>query len=97
MVSLTEAAKAAAGLGQTTLSVVRKLPNHPKTPVNWASMISRQRLRTLHQITLPREAQERNSEALWRKLGDLLKLISPQACANFLKNSGYTLSKHSML
>lgn len=38
---------------------------------------------------LLRQAQERDPEALWRKLGELLDLISPKECANYLRNSGY--------
>ena len=35
------------------------------------------------------QAQERDPEALWRKLGELLDLVSSKECANYLKNSGY--------
>jgi transposase len=38
---------------------------------------------------LLREAQARDAEALWRKLGELLGLVSPKECENYLKNSGY--------
>lgn len=38
---------------------------------------------------LLREAQERTEDTLSEKLGQLLDLISPQECANYLRNSGY--------
>ena len=38
---------------------------------------------------LLRDAQPRDIEATWRKLGELLDLFSPQECANYFKNSGY--------
>ena len=36
-----------------------------------------------------RTAQERSHEATWRRAGELLDLVSPAECANYLKNSGY--------
>jgi transposase len=36
-----------------------------------------------------RDAETRTVEATWRKLGDLLKLVSPTECANYLTNAGY--------
>ena len=36
-----------------------------------------------------RDAEERTVEATWRKLGDLLRLVSPDECANYLTNAGY--------
>jgi len=38
---------------------------------------------------LVRNAQPRNLEATWRKVGQLLNLFSPAECANYLVNSGY--------
>jgi transposase len=38
---------------------------------------------------LMRKAQERTHEATWRKVGQLLDLISPIECRNYLRNSGY--------
>lgn len=38
---------------------------------------------------LLREAQLRDDEALWRRLGQLLGLVSPQECQNYLRNAGY--------
>jgi transposase len=38
---------------------------------------------------LLRRAQERSHEATWRKLGEILDLVSPAECANYLANSGY--------
>ena len=42
---------------------------------------------------LLRKAAERSKETLWRKIGDLLALFSPQECANYLTNSGYASVK----
>ena len=42
---------------------------------------------------LLRKAAERSKETLWRKIGDLLTLFSPQECANYLVNSGYASVK----
>lgn len=38
---------------------------------------------------LMRKAEPRTVETTWRKLGELLDLVSPQECANYLKNAGY--------
>jgi transposase len=38
---------------------------------------------------LLRNAQPRDVEATWRKVGELLNLFSPDECANYLRNSGY--------
>jgi transposase len=36
-----------------------------------------------------RQAEPRTVEASWRKLGDLLHILSPTECANYLANAGY--------
>jgi transposase len=38
---------------------------------------------------LMRKAQPRDSEATWRRVGQLLDLFSPKECAKYLANSGY--------
>jgi transposase len=38
---------------------------------------------------LMRQAEQRTVEATWRKLGDILDLVSPTECASYLKNAGY--------
>jgi transposase len=38
---------------------------------------------------LLRNAQPRDVEATWRKVGELLNLFSPDECANYFRNSGY--------
>jgi len=38
---------------------------------------------------LLRDAEPRDIEATWRKVGELLDLFSPDECANYFKNSGY--------
>jgi transposase len=38
---------------------------------------------------LLREAQEQDEDALSEKLGQLLDLVSPKECENYLRNSGY--------
>lgn len=38
---------------------------------------------------LTRAAQPRTVEQTWRKVGDLLDIVSPTECANYLTNSGY--------
>jgi transposase len=38
---------------------------------------------------LLRDAQPRDVEATWRKVGELLDLFSSDECANYLRNSGY--------
>jgi transposase len=39
--------------------------------------------------TLLREADERTTEATWKRIGALLDHFSPRECANYLVNSGY--------
>ena len=39
--------------------------------------------------TLMRKAQQRTHEATWRKVGEVLDLVSPTECANYFSNSGY--------
>jgi len=36
-----------------------------------------------------RSAEERDHEATWRRVGNLLELVSPAECANYLRNAGY--------
>ena len=36
-----------------------------------------------------RNAEPRTVEATWQKLGDLLNLVSPAECANYITNAGY--------
>ena len=36
-----------------------------------------------------RYAQERDQTATWRRVGDILNIVSPTECANYLRNSGY--------
>ncbi|MEG3147614.1 IS630 family transposase, partial [Sphingomonas sp. RT2P30] len=36
-----------------------------------------------------RNAQERSHDATWRRVGQLLDIVSPNECANYLRNSGY--------
>jgi transposase len=36
-----------------------------------------------------RNAEPRTVEATWQKLGDLLNLVSPAECANYISNAGY--------
>ena len=36
-----------------------------------------------------RHAQERDHHATWRRVGQLLEIVSPAECANYLRNSGY--------
>ncbi len=38
---------------------------------------------------LLRKAAERSREAVWRRVGDLFELLTPQECENYLRNSGY--------
>lgn len=38
---------------------------------------------------LMRKAAERTRENVWRKIGQLIDLFSPDECANYLRNSGY--------
>jgi hypothetical protein len=39
---------------------------------------------------LMRNAQQRDVEGTWRKVGELLDLFSPRECANDLVNSRYS-------
>ena len=39
--------------------------------------------------TLLRKADERTTEAVWRRIGSLLDAFSPTECANYIMNSGY--------
>lgn len=36
-----------------------------------------------------RGAQERDVQATWRRVGDILDIVSPAECANYLRNAGY--------
>ena len=36
-----------------------------------------------------RKADERSIETVWRRIGDLLNLFSPNECANYLRHAGY--------
>ena len=38
---------------------------------------------------LLRRAEQRSDEATWRKLGEILAVVSPAECANYFRNSGY--------
>lgn len=38
---------------------------------------------------LLRKAAERSKEAVWRRIGNLLDLFTPQECENYIRNSGY--------
>ena len=40
--------------------------------------------------TLLRKADERSVEATWRRIGTLLDRFTPDECANYLRNAGYT-------
>mgnify|MGYP002777162564 FL=1 len=42
---------------------------------------------------LLRKAAERSKETLWRKIGDILAMFTPQECGNYLTNSGYASVK----
>lgn len=39
--------------------------------------------------TLLRKAAERTVEAVWKRIGTLLKAFKPQECANYFANTGY--------
>jgi transposase len=39
--------------------------------------------------TLPRKANERTTEAVWRRIGSLLDAFPPNECANYITNIGY--------
>lgn len=36
-----------------------------------------------------RHAEERNHDATWKRVGQLLDIVSPPECANYLRNAGY--------
>jgi transposase len=36
-----------------------------------------------------RDAEARTVETTWRKLGQLLQIISPAECAKYISNAGY--------
>jgi len=38
---------------------------------------------------LMRKAEQRTHEATWRKVGQIIDLVSPTECQNYIKNSGY--------
>lgn len=38
---------------------------------------------------LMRTASERTGEAVWKRLGSLFEIFSPQECANYTRNAGY--------
>lgn len=38
---------------------------------------------------LMRSAAERTVDAIWKRLGTLLQTLSPEECANYLRNAGY--------
>ncbi len=39
--------------------------------------------------TLLRKANERTTEAVWKRIGSLLDAFPPAECANYITNSGY--------
>ncbi len=39
--------------------------------------------------TLLRKANERTTEAVWKRIGSLLDAFQPDECANYITNSGY--------
>jgi transposase len=39
--------------------------------------------------TLLRKAEERTTDGVWRRIGNLLQNFTPQECANYLRNAGY--------
>ncbi|MGE0853020.1 MAG: IS630 family transposase, partial [Hyphomicrobiaceae bacterium] len=39
--------------------------------------------------TLLRKAEKRTLEAVWRRIGALLEMFSPEECSNYLHNAGY--------
>jgi transposase len=39
--------------------------------------------------TLLRKADERSTEATWRRIGTLLDRFTPDECANYIRNAGY--------
>lgn len=42
--------------------------------------------------TLPRKADERSTEATWRRVGDLLSNFIADECAAYLRHAGYASS-----
>ncbi len=38
---------------------------------------------------LPRKAEQRTTEGVWKTIGSLLHLFPPTECAAYLRNSGY--------
>jgi hypothetical protein len=46
---------------------------------------------------LMRKAQERDHQASWCRVGQLLDLVPSNECADYLKNAGYASSKNSPL
>ncbi|HYG48967.1 MAG TPA: IS630 family transposase, partial [Allosphingosinicella sp.] len=36
-----------------------------------------------------RKANERTTDAVWKRIGSLLDAFSPTECANYVTNSGY--------
>lgn len=36
-----------------------------------------------------REAQKRDHESAWRRVGEILDIVSPNECANYLRHAGY--------
>jgi len=45
--------------------------------------------------TLLRKLKLRKMEDLWRSLGELCDVFSPEECRNYFKNAGYASSVHS--
>ena len=43
---------------------------------------------------LLRKAAERSKQTLWRRLGNLRAIFTPQECASYLINSGYAFVKN---
>ena len=39
--------------------------------------------------TLLRKAEERTVEAVWKRIGSLLKCFNPAECAAYFRNAGY--------
>ena len=46
--------------------------------------------------TLVRKAKVRKVEELWRKLGELCDVFSPEECRNYFKNAGYIHNDHAI-
>ncbi|MCL2022527.1 MAG: transposase, partial [Betaproteobacteria bacterium] len=36
-----------------------------------------------------REAQKRDHESIWRRVGEILDIVSHDECANYLRHAGY--------